>query len=44
MSNEDKRLMMSKAAYEKVKLFSVERIVVLWELLFEKIMSNESAS
>ena len=44
MPNEDKRLMMSKAAYEKVKLFSVERIVVLWELLFEKIMSNEPAS
>ena len=44
MPNEEKRLMMSKAAYEKVKLFSVERIVVLWELQFEKIMRNEPAS
>lgn len=43
MPNEDKRLMMSKAAYEKVKLFSVELIVVQWELLFEKI-NSESAS
>ncbi len=38
MDNENMRIEMSKAAIEKVKLFSVERVVEKWEDLFRKIL------
>ena len=43
MNDDDKRLEMSRAAIEKVKLFSAENIVDKWEKLFEKVNEDESS-
>ena len=37
MSNDNKRIEMSKAAIEKVKLFSVENTANKWEKLFQSL-------
>ena len=37
MSDDKKRLNMSKAAAEKVKVFSVEKVVDKWEMLFKSL-------
>lgn len=43
MSNDEKRFKMSEAALEKVKRFSIENVVNMWDDLFHKLLEQDRA-